>query len=102
MGDVKITVRCTPAERERIKAKAKAQHLSASAYLLRAGLKDKRRRSNEDSSTLSALYQQLLELNQTLKAQPTAPLLQQSIDLCQQIGREIVLYRLAQRIAHED
>ena len=102
MGDVKITVRCTPSERERIKAKAKEQHLSTSAYLLREGLKDKRRRSTEDSSTLSDLYQQLLELNQTLKSQPSTALLEQSLNLCQQIGREIVLYRLSQRIAHED
>lgn len=102
MNEVKITVRCTPEQRARIKAKAKAQHLSVSAYLLRQGLKDKRRRNTEDASTLSNLYDQLLTLNQTLKVHPTTALVQESLSLCQQVGREIVLYRLSQAVADEN
>ena len=102
MNEVKITVRCTPEQRARIKVKAKAQHLSASAYLLREGLKDKRRRNTAEASTLSNLYDQLLTLNQTLKSQPTTALVQESLSLCQQVGREIVLYRLSQTVADEN
>ena len=102
MEPVKITVRCTPEERDRIKAKAKDQHLSASAYLLKEGLKDKRRRDTEDSSTLSELYDQIAELNETLKDQMSTPLLEKCLDLCQQIGREIVLYRLSKHLSDED
>ena len=102
MNEVKITVRCTPEQRARIKAKAKAQHLSVSAYLLRQGLKDKRRRSTADASALSNLYDQLLTLNQTLKAYPATPPLQACQNLCQQVGREIVLYRLAQQAGDEN
>ena len=102
MEQVKITVRCTPEERDRIKVKAKDQHLSASAYLLREGLKDKRRRNTEDSSTLSGLYDQIAELSETLKNQVSTPLLEKCLELCQQVGREIVLYRLSKRLSNED
>ena len=102
MEPVKITVRCTAEERDRIKAKAKEQHLSASAYLLREGLKDKRRRDTEDSSTLSDLYDQIAELNETLKNQMSTPLLEECLALCQEVGREIVLYRLSKRLSDED
>ena len=102
MEQVKLTVRCTPAERERIKAKAKDQHMSASAYLLREGLKDKRRRNTEDSSTLAELYDQIAELNETLKKQVSAPLLEQCLDMCERVGREIVLYRLSKQLTNED
>ena len=102
MEPVKITVRCTAEERDRIKAKAKDQHLSASAYLLREGLKDKRRRNTEDSSTLSELYDQIAELNEGLKNQVSTALLEKCLELCQQVGREIVLYRLSKRLSDED
>ena len=102
MQQVKITIRCTAQQRDRIKAKAKDQHLSTSAYLLREGLKDKRRRDTEDSSTLAGLYDQMAELNELLKKQASTPLLQQCLELCQQVGQEIVLYRLSKRLADED
>lgn len=117
-----ILVRSTNSERDRIKTKAKAAKLSMSAYLLKKGLDDKRARDTEDAVTLSNLYAQLLELNQNLKAllvatstddatpqlsqssegsllpEAGASLLRDAIALCQEVGREVVLYRLARQV----
>lgn len=101
-----ILVRCSEAERERIKLKAESGKLSVSSYLLRKGLDDRRNRDGEDSTTLANLYGQLLELNQNLKAMPAsefqqkagASLLRDAIALCKEVGREVVLYRLARQV----
>jgi hypothetical protein len=101
-----ILVRCTEAERERIKAKAESAKLSVNSYLLKKGLEDGRARDTEDSTTLANLYTQLMELNQNLKAMPStelqkeagASLLRDAIALCREVGREVVLYRLARQV----
>lgn len=109
-----ILVRSTDEQRNRIKAKAKAAKLSMSAYLLKKGLDDKRARDTEDAATLSNLYAQLLDLNQNLKALSATgaagdqkigfprsvenSLLLKAIALCQDVGREVVLYRLARQV----
>jgi len=93
-----ILVRCTEAERDRIKTKAEAVKQSVNSYLLRKGLDDGRARDREDSATLANLYAQLMELNQNLKTIPTSELQKEAIAVCQEIGREIVLYRLSQHV----
>jgi len=93
-----ILVRCTSQERERIKAKAEMAKLSMSAYLLRKGLDDGRARNAEDSTSLANLYAQLMELNQNLKASPDSELQNEAIALCQQVGREVVLFRLSNQV----
>lgn len=93
-----ILVRCTPEERSRIKAKAEATRLSMSSYLLKKGLNDDRTRDIEDSTTLSNLYDQLRELNQNLKEMSGSEFQREAIALCQQVGKEVVLYRLSRRV----
>lgn len=95
---VQILVRCSEAERERIKAKAELSKLSVSSYLLKKGLDDRRIRDSEDSTTLANLYGQLLELNQNLKAMPESEFQQKAISLCEEVGREVVLHRLARQV----
>lgn len=92
-----ILVRCTPKQRERIKAKAEALKLSMSSYLLRRGLGDNRARDKEDSTSLANLYSELIGLNQSLKAMPSSELQQQAISVCREVGREVILYRLARQ-----
>lgn len=93
-----ILVRCTAQERERIKAKATMAKLSVSAYLLKKGLDDGRARDSQDSSSLANLYTQLMELNQNLIASPDSELHNQAIALCREVGREVVLFRLARQV----
>lgn len=93
-----ILVRCSEEERERIKAKAESGKLSVSSYLLKKGLDDRRIRDSEDSTTLANLYGQLLELNQNLKAMPESEFQQKAISLCEEVGREVVPYRLARQV----
>lgn len=93
-----ILVRCSEEERERIKAKAEAVKMSVSSYLLRKGLEDRRTRDTEDSTTLANLYGQLLELNQNLKAMKESEFQHSAIGLCEEVGREVVLYRLARQV----
>jgi hypothetical protein len=93
-----ILVRCSEAERERIKAKAEASKLSVNSYLLKRGLEDGRVRDTEDSTTLADLYGQLLQLNQNLKAMPELEFQQKAISLCEEVGREVVLFRLARQV----
>lgn len=81
-----------------MKAKAEAAKLSLSAYLLKKGLNDGRVRDTEDSSTLSNVYAQLMELNQNLKSIPATEFQQQAISLCEEVGRGVVLYRLARQL----
>jgi len=97
-----ILVRATHEQRDRLKVKAKAAHLSLSGYLLKKGLDDKRTRSTENAATLSDLYAQLIELNQSLKSLPSqeieASVVRNAIEICQEVGRAIVLYRLARQV----
>lgn len=93
-----IFVRCSEAEKERIKTKARSGKLSVNSYLLRKGLEDGRVRDSEDSTTLANVYAQLMELNQNLKTMPDSEFQQQAIALCAEVGREIVLYRLARQV----
>lgn len=93
-----ILVRCSAAERERIKAKAEAGRLSMSSYLLKKGLDDDRARDTEDSTTLANIYSQLLELNQNLKSLPESEAAKSAIEVCKEVGREVVLYRLARQV----
>ncbi len=93
-----ILVRCTPEQRDRVKAKAKAAKLSVSAFLLRQGLGDGRRRDTQDASTLAEVYEQLLELNQNLRAMPESEGQERAIEVCKQVGREVVLFRLARQV----
>jgi hypothetical protein len=95
---VQILVRCTEAERERIKAKAEAARLSVNSYLLKKGLDDGRARDTEDSTTLAGIYAQLVELNKNLKTMPASEFQQKAIAACREIGQEVVLYRLSRRI----
>ncbi len=93
-----ILVRCTSEERERIKAKAETAKLSMNAYLLKKGLDDGRARNAEDSTTLANVYAQLMELNQNLKTLPESEACKDAIALCREVGREVVLYRLARQV----
>jgi len=93
-----ILIRCSEAERERIKAKAEAVKLSVNSYLLKKGLDDGRTRDTEDSTTLANLYAQLLELNQNLQSMPSSELQKEAIAVCREVGREVVLYRLARQV----
>ena len=93
-----ILVRCTSEQRERIKAKAEAARLSMSSYLLKKGLDDGRARDSEDSTTLANVYSQLMELNQNLKTMPESEFQKAAIALCQDVGREVVLYRLSRQV----
>jgi hypothetical protein len=93
-----ILIRCSETERERIKAKAEAVKLSVNSYLLKKGLDDGRMRDTEDSTTLANLYAQLLELNQNLQSMPSSELQKEAIAVCQEVGREVVLYRLARQV----
>ncbi|BAS60426.1 MULTISPECIES: plasmid mobilization protein [Leptolyngbya] len=103
---VSVLVRCTEAERERIKIKAESAKLSVNSYLLKKGLDDGRVRDAEDSTTLADIYTQLMNLNQNLKAMPAsefqqeagASLLRDAIAVCREVGREVVLYRLARQV----
>lgn len=93
-----ILVRCSEAERERIKSKAEAGKLSMSSYLLMKGLEDGRARDVEDSTTLANVYAQLLQLNQNLKSLPQPEIARRAIEICEEVGREVVLYRLARQV----
>lgn len=93
-----ILVRCSESERERIKSKAEAGKLSMSSYLLMKGLEDGRARDVEDSTTLANVYAQLLELNQNLKSLPQTEIARRAIEVCEEVGREVVLYRLARQV----
>lgn len=93
-----ILVRCSETERERIKSKAEAAKLSVNSYLLKKGLDDRRTRDSEDSTTLADLYAQLLELNQNLKSLTHSEATEKAISLCKDVGREVVLFRLARHV----
>jgi len=97
-----ISVRCSEAERERIKTKAEAAKLSVNSYLLKKGLDDGRARDTEDSTTLANLYAQLMELNQNLRTMPTSELQKEAIAVCREVGREVVLYRLARQVEQQN
>jgi len=72
--------------------------LSMNAYLLKKGLDDGRARNAEDSTTLANVYAQLMELNQNLKTLPESEACKDAIALCREVGREVVLYRLARQV----
>jgi hypothetical protein len=99
-GDImaQILVRCSETDRERIKTKAAAVKLSVSSFLLRKGLDDGRFRDTEDSTTLANVYAQLLELNQNLSSLTESESTQRAIQVCEDVGREVVLYRLARQV----
>jgi hypothetical protein len=93
-----IIIRCSESEHQRIKSKAATAKTSMNRYLLKKGLEDGRRRDSEDSTTLAALYAQLLELNQHVKDMSETEFQQQAVCLCEAVGREVVLYRLARQV----
>lgn len=90
-----ITIRCTPEQHDRLKAKAAAANLTLQDYLIREGLKDRRYRDTEASAAFAPLYLELSKLRESLNRLPTMALVQKAIDLCDQARKDAVLYRLA-------
>jgi hypothetical protein len=66
------------------------------AYLLQQALDDRRTRNSAAAIAMAKLYGQLLELNQNLKSMSASEFQQQAIELCEQVGRDLVSDRVRQ------
>ncbi len=91
--NIRMTIRCSQEQWERLKSKAKKLHISLNTYLLHRGLEDERMKDFELRSLLAKTYVEVCRLNQYLHAQEPTESVQEAIALWQKVGLELLKLR---------